>query len=183
MTMLVGVRDSGARKSSLLATAAVAVVCVGAWLTSGSAIAADATPAVNENFGDVESAIAELRQEAGKDRRAIVKANMLLTESESKSFWPLYDEYRAERTQLGDRKVKLITDYLQKRESMSEDDAAALTKEYLAIENQKNETREKWVKKMSKTLSSRTVARFFQIDQKLDAVVDVILAAKIPLVH
>ena len=36
---------------------------------------------------------------------------------------------------------------------------------------------------MSKVLSSRTVARFFQIDQKLDAIVDAGLAANIPLMH
>jgi len=36
---------------------------------------------------------------------------------------------------------------------------------------------------MSKELSARTVARFFQIDQKLDAAVDVALAANIPLMH
>jgi hypothetical protein len=39
------------------------------------------------------------------------------------------------------------------------------------------------VSKMSKVLSARTVARFFQIDNKLDTVVDAALAGKIPLIQ
>jgi hypothetical protein len=35
---------------------------------------------------------------------------------------------------------------------------------------------------MSKVLSARTVTRFFQIDNKFDAVVDATLAAHVPLI-
>jgi hypothetical protein len=73
-------------------------------------------------------AIAELRQEAGRDRRHLVKANMLLTESEGAQFWPLYDQYRSERQRLWDRKVRQITDFLARRNSMSEDEAGTLAK-------------------------------------------------------
>jgi polyhydroxyalkanoate synthesis regulator phasin len=108
---------------------------------------------------------------------------MLLTNSEAAQFWPLYDRYRAEREKLGDRKVRLITDFLAKRDSMSEEDAENLIDEAMSIDNDKNEVKEKYVAKMMKVLSARTVARFFQIDQKLDAVVDMELAARIPLIH
>ena len=37
--------------------------------------------------------------------------------------------------------------------------------------------------KMTKALSDRTVARFFHIDEKLDAAADIALAANIPLIH
>jgi len=66
---------------------------------------------------------------------------------------------------------------------MSQEEAARLTKEFLAIDKQKIAIKETYVAKMSKVLSARTVARFFQIDQKLDATYDVILAARIPLIH
>ena len=170
-------------QTRLLSTAILSLAGAGAVLIGNTAMGDAARPIVNEKFGDFAPAIADLRQEAGLERRDIVGANMLLTESESARFWPLYDEYRAERRKIGDRRVRLITDFLAKRNTMSEDEAQALAKENFAIEKDKIALQDKWYGKMSKELSARTVARFFQIDQKLDAAVDVALAANIPLMH
>jgi len=165
---------------TILQSLRIGALC--AVLTPGFALAAD-QPVVNEKFSDLEPAIQMLRQEVGKDRRAIVKANMLLTESEAARFWPLYDEYRGEMVKEGDRRVKLITDYAANRDSMSEDEANRILRERLDIEKEKIDIREKYAKKFQKELSARTTARFFQIDQKLDAAVDAALAARIPLIY
>ena len=93
---------------SILSYHRIGTLC--ALLAPALALAAD-KPVVNEKFADLEPAIQMLREEVGKDRRQIVKANMLLTNSEAARFWPIYDEYRAEMHKLGDRRVKLITDY------------------------------------------------------------------------
>jgi len=153
-----------------------------ALLTPALALAAD-KPVVNEKFSDLEPAIQMLRQEVGKDRRDLVKANMLLTHSEAARFWPIYDEYRAEMNKIGDKRVKLITDFAANRNSMSEDEGMRLLKERIDIEKEKNDLRGDYVKKFNKELSARTTARFFQIDQKLDAAVEAALAAKIPLIY
>ena len=143
----------------------------------------DAAPIVNEKFADLAPGIKLLRAEVGQNRRDVVAAYMLLTKSEGEIFWPLYDQYRAEQHELGDRRVRLITDYIANRDTMSQDQAATLTKDALAIEKKKTSIKEDYVSKMSKVLSSRTVARFFQIDNKLDTVVDVQVAARIPLIY
>ncbi len=170
-------------RTRFLWVALLGMTSIGSLTGTGVALGADAEPAVNEKFADLAPAIAELRQETGQDRREIVKANMLLTKSEGTIFWPLYDQYRAERNKLGDRKVRLITDFAAGIDAMSQDEAERLTKDFLAIEKQKIAIKESYVAKMSKVLSARTVARFFQIDQKLDATVDLALAARIPLIH
>jgi hypothetical protein len=166
---------------SLLSTAVVVIASV--LLPASLTLAEPARPVVNEKFSDFAPAIAELRQEAGQDRRNIVKANMLLTETESARFWPLYDEYRAERKKIGDRRVRLVTDFLAQQNSMTEDEARALANEDFAILKDTGELKTKWYKKMTKELSERTVARFFHIDEKLDAAADIALAANIPLIH
>jgi hypothetical protein len=84
---------------------------------------------------------------------------------------------------LGDRRVRLITDFIAHRDTMSEEQAAKLTEEALAIEKARIAVKEDYVSKMSKILSARTVARFFQIDNKLDVVVEAELAARIPLIQ
>jgi hypothetical protein len=170
-------------QSRFLSTAMVGIASAGALLAGSPALGDSARPIVNEKFSDFAPAIAELRQEAGLDRRDIVRANMLLTESEGARFWPLYDEYRAERQKIGDRRVRLITDFLAEKNSMSEDQARALANEDFAIMKDTSELKTKWYKKMTKVLSERTVARFFHIDEKLDAAADIALAANIPLIH
>jgi hypothetical protein len=154
-----------------------------ALLAPALALAAD-KPVVNEKFSDLEPAIQMLRQEVGKDRREIVKANMLLTNSEAARFWPLYDQYRTEIHKVGDRRLKVITDYAANRDSMSEEEANRLAREWLDAEKQRVDIKEDYLKKFQKEgLSARTTARFFQIDQKLDAAVDAALAARIPLIY
>jgi hypothetical protein len=171
------------RQSRFLSIAMVGIASASALLPATLTWGDPAQPIVNEKFSDFAPAIAELRQEAGQDRRNIVRANMLLTETESARFWPLYDEYRAERQKIGDRRVRLITDFLAEKNAMSEDQARVLANEDFAIEKDTSELKAKWYKKMTKELSERTVARFFHIDEKLDAAADIALAANIPLIH
>ena len=92
------------------------------------AAAGEPESTVNEKFADLEPAIQMFRSEMGHDRREIVKKNMLLTPSESAVFWPLYDKYRAEMHEQGDRRVRLITDFAASRDAMSEQEAARITK-------------------------------------------------------
>jgi len=153
-----------------------------ALLAPALALTAD-KPVVNEKFSDLEPAIQMLRDEVGKDRREVVKANMLLTGSEAARFWPVYDEYRAEMRKLGDRRVKLITDYAANRDSMTEDEGNRLLREALDIDKQRVEIKEDYIKKFEKEVSARTTARFFHIESKLDAVGDSVRAAKIPLIY
>jgi Spy/CpxP family protein refolding chaperone len=176
-------RRAGSWQSRFLSTAMMGIASASALLAAGPTMADSARPIVNEKFSDFAPAIAELRQEAGQDRRNIVRANMLLTETESARFWPLYDEYRAERQKIGDRRVRLVTDFLADENSMTEDQARTLANEDFAIEKDTSELKAKWYKKMTKVLSERTVARFFHIDEKLDAAADLALAANIPLIH
>ena len=170
-------------RSRFISTAMVGIASASILLPASPSLADPARPIVNEKFSDFAPAIAELRQEAGQDRRNIVRANMLLTETESARFWPLYDEYRAERQKIGDRKVRLITDFLAQENAMTEDAARTLANEDFAIEKDTSELKAKWYKRMTKVLSERTVARFFHIDEKLDAAADLALAANIPLIH
>jgi Spy/CpxP family protein refolding chaperone len=176
-------RRVGSWQIRFLSTAMVGIASASVFLPASPTLGDSARPIVNEKFSDFAPAIAELRQEAGQDRRNIVMANMLLTETESARFWPLYDEYRVERKKIGDRRVRLITDFLAQQNSMSEDEARALANEDFAIEKDTSELKAKWYKKMTKVLSDRTVARFFHIEEKLDAVADLALAANIPLIH
>ena len=116
-------------------------------------------------------------------RQAIVTSAMDLEPGEAEVFWPLYREYRLEMARVGDRLVKVITTYLDNYESLSDEMAARLLDDYLAMEQERTAVKVKFVPRFRTALPARKVARFFQVDNKLDALIGAELAAEIPLVR
>ena len=131
---------------------------------------------------DQWTAIQQLQADLKADRQAVVATNLPLTEEEARIFWPVYKEYRGEVEKLGDRVAKLITAYAANFETMTNDKADAFFKELLAIERDKVTVREQYVPKVRAVLPAIKAARFFQIENKLDAIVNMTLASEIPLV-
>jgi hypothetical protein len=115
-------------------------------------------------------------------RQAIVTAAMELSSEESKSFWPLYHEYRDAMRRIDDRSVSLITDYSESFDTMTDEFAQDMIKEFLSIRQAELDVTRKYLKRFQKILPPNKVARFFQLENKLDAVIDFELASDIPLV-
>lgn len=131
---------------------------------------------------DQWTAIQQLQAELKADRQAVVAANLPLTEAEARAFWPVYKDYRAEVEKIGDRVATLITAYAANFESMNDTKADAFFKDWLAIERDRLATREQYVPKIRAVLPAQKAARFLQIENKIDAVINVSLASEIPLV-
>jgi Na+/phosphate symporter len=138
--------------------------------------------AAAQESGEVEDAMQLTRQMIQTERQTIVAANMDLTEAESQAFWPLYREYRGEMAKVGDRSAALITDYAKNYETMTDLQAEAMIKEAQEIAKKQVSVREDYMKKLKKILPPKKVARFYQIENKLDAVISYELTQEIPLV-
>jgi len=130
----------------------------------------------------VRSEVEVLRQEIRTDRQAVVAKNLPMSEAQAAAFWPAYREYRAEVTAVGDRMVTLITNYSKQYKTMKDADAEPMLKEWLDIQEAQVKVRSKNVARFKKILPAASVARFYQIENKMDAIMNVELAAGIPLV-
>ena len=106
---------------------------------------------------------------------------MDLQAPEADIFWPLYREYRLEMAKVNDRFVKLLVSYMQSYDELSDAQATHMMDEYLAIERARNRVKAKYVPRFREKLPARKVARFFQVDNKLDAIINADLASVIPL--
>jgi hypothetical protein len=104
-----------------------------------------------------------------------------LSEGEARAFWPVYKEYRSEVEKLGDRLAKVIAAYAANFETMTDTKADAFFTEWLAIEGDRAAVRSKFVPKIRAVLPVQKAARFFQIENKLDSIVNVTVASEIPL--
>ena len=116
-------------------------------------------------------------------RKAIVALNMGLTDYEGKAFWPIYDEYWVEMKKLGDRDVALISDFATNYvyESLTNQKAKEMHQEWNSIKKNTLKLQEKYAKKFRKVLPEKKVLRYFQIENKLDLIIDSELSTAIPL--
>jgi hypothetical protein len=127
--------------------------------------------------------IALLRQDIGSRKKQLIAANLKLTDTEATKFWPVYDQYSAELGKIGDQKVALIKEYASQWGTMTDDQASSLIKRSLAVDEQIAQLRIKYVPIFNKVVSGKTVATFFQYDRRFQALIDIQLAAQIPVVQ
>jgi hypothetical protein len=159
-------------------------MCLRAWMVMvmvlalvgfAVAVAAQDKPADNMQI---------MRDKIKADKKLVVAANMELTESEAKAFWPVYDQYQKDLGAINERIGKMIKSYADayNAKSMTDDGAKKLTDEYVAIEKAEAALKESYVPKLSKVLPAKKVARYMQIENKIRALVKYELAGEIPLV-
>jgi len=126
-----------------------------------------------------------LREKIKADKKLLVAANMGLTESEAKGFWPVYEEYQNDLATINQRIVKLIESYAAdyRANTLTDEKAKKLIDELVAIEQAEAGLKASYVPKLSKVLPQKKVARYLQIENKIRAVVKYDLAAGVPLVQ
>lgn len=123
-----------------------------------------------------------VREKIQADKKLLVAENMQLTEAEAKSFWPVYEDYQNELFLLQSRSIRLIKDFAGAYKEMTDKDAKKLLDEYLTIEGLRLKVRQAYLPKFRKVLPEKKVARYYQIENKIHAVVNYELAKEIPLV-
>lgn len=116
------------------------------------------------------------------DRQAFVTEALQLTESEGKTFWPLYQAYRADVDKIGDGLVKLVLEYGDLYPNVSDADARRLLKEYLALEQKLVKKRSWYLKRAGKTLPAAKALRWAQVENRMDLALRLQLAGTIPII-
>jgi hypothetical protein len=144
------------------------------------ALAVIAVPAVAQD--QRADTMQMVRDKIRADKKLLIAENLPLTESEAKAFWPVYEAYEKELSKLNDRMIKLIKEYANNYQTMSDQTAKRLMDEYLAIDAARLKIRQAYVPRFRKVLREKQVARYYQLENKVQAAVSYELAAEIPLV-
>ena len=142
---------------------------------------AGAQSAGNANDANMEI----LAEKVRADKKLLVAMNMDLSDEEGAKFWPIYDAYQKDLDKMYQRSGMLIQEYAKHFNSgkISNETAAKLLKEFLAIEAEELKVRVAMVKKMGRVFPANRVARYVQIENKIRALVDYGLVEQIPLVY
>jgi hypothetical protein len=176
------------KKTILCAAAAVAVTMLSAGFAAAQAPAAK--PATAKAPADpakvraeIDQAIETLRKDARAGKADILGKTMQLDATQAAAFWPLYKQYQAEAQVLGDERLGIIQDLADHFDSLDDVKAKALLDRQMALEGKKVALANKYKDEMLKVLPAKTVARFFQVDSRLNKLVELAVASEIPLVY
>jgi hypothetical protein len=117
------------------------------------------------------------------DKKLLVAANMELTDAEAKAFWPVYENYQNELFLLRSRTARFIKEYSEAYKDMKNEKAKALLDEAMTIESLGLKLRQAYLPKFRNVLPEKKVARYYQIENKIQATLNYELAKEIPLVQ
>jgi len=126
----------------------------------------------------------ELTREVLKvEKKAAVTEAMQLTEVESQPFWNLYNEYQAALYVVQNKRIAIIKDFATNYESLSDEKADELWLGSMKYRQELLKLKKSYYNKFKKVLSAGKAARFMQLENKIETLVDAQLALEIPLIE
>ena len=139
--------------------------------------AGDQRPAISDEE------ISLLRKDIRSQRKQIVAQNLNLTDREAQQFWPVYDRYIADLIKINDTKYKLIQDYFQNRNQLTDTQANTWIEQWLKVDEDTVSLRTKYLPDFRKLLPARKLALYEQLDRRTQLMIDLQLSSQIPLVE
>ena len=143
-----------------------------------------ATPPADANTGrpTTDDEIASLRQDVQADKVDIITKNMGFTDDQSKAFWPVYRNYAHDQQVIGDQRVALIKDFAANYDTLTDAQAKEMTDRALKFETDSLNLKKKYIPKFQKAIGTKQAAKFYQVDNRLTLLVNVQLAAMLPVI-
>jgi len=155
-----------------------------AW--TGTALAQDAgAPGPTErpvDPGNLRAFIELVRSDIKTEKTLIIAQNIPFTDDEAAEFWALHSDYNNELNKLLDQRLQLLNQYAGTYQNMTDKQAADLAKKVFAWEEKRTKLKRTWFRKFSKVVPAKKAAQFFQIENQLNAALDLRLAASMPLI-
>jgi len=167
---------------------AILMVASAMLLTSVSMFAQAAAPqavpgASAQPHSVTDQDIEMLRQDIRAQRKEITAQNMTLTADEATKFWPIFDQYRKAAIKPNDDRWALIKEYAANYDTMTDAQANDYMTRSNAVDEQLLTLRMKYVPVFEKVISAKKTALWYQIDRRIDLLINLQLSAAIPMVN
>ena len=114
------------------------------------------------------------------DRTALITAGMNFNNKDGAAFWPIYQQYEHERSRLDDRRSAVIKEYTQKYPNLTDAEAKAMADQMLDCEYRLAALKKQYYKKFNRVLPALTVTKFFQLERRVDLMMDMQVEASLP---
>ena len=157
-------------------------VAVAAFGLTVSVARAQTAPAAQAKADD-DKIVELVRKDVRAEKADIVGKTMKLDAAQAAAFWPVYKAYEAERQTLGNQRLAVIQDLAEHFDSLNDAKAKGLLDRSFAIEDQRLALEKKYKDELLKVLPAKVVARFFQVESRLNNLISLEISSAIPLVN
>jgi hypothetical protein len=130
---------------------------------------------------DTDSYIEVLKSEIKTDKKAIITETMGFTEKESQAFWPIYNEFEHELSKLADKRISNIKDFAANYDSLSDKKADELLMNSFSFLEDRLSLNKKYYKKFAEVLTPTVAAKYMQLENQIQLILDLSIAANLPL--
>ena len=128
----------------------------------------------------IDSTIAVVRANMQAGKISLITTGMNFNNKESTAFWPVYQQYQYERSRVDDRRSAVIKEYTQKYPNLTDAEAKTMAEQMLDCEFRLAELKKQYYKKFNKVLPALTVTKFFQLERRVDLMMDMQVEASLP---
>jgi hypothetical protein len=142
-----------------------------------------ADPAGSNGDESFDNQVAQLRNNIRWTTKKLVAANLTLTDSETAKFWPVYEQYSADREKINDTRIALIEEYADGYGTLTDDQADRFIRSWLDADTSAAQLRQKYVPIFREVLPGKKAATFFQLDRLISMMVDAQLTSQLPLLQ
>ena len=126
------------------------------------------------------SAIEVVRADMGADRAKIITEAMNFNDKDAAAFWPIYRKYEYERSTVDDRRVAVIKEYAEKYSTQTDADAKSMAERMFDCDSSLAALKKRYFKKFNTVLPAFTVTKFFQLEHRIDLLVDMKVESSLP---
>jgi len=121
--------------------------------------------------GELPVQLTAMRVKVQTEKKAFVGKNIRLDKEQRKEFWPMYRKYQEALMKVNDRWGNLFFEFRMLGGHLTDEKADEFLKGYLSWEKEKLALKEKFFRKFKKILPAKIVARYFQLENKMEAFV------------
>jgi hypothetical protein len=136
--------------------------------------------AQNEQPPSFDSAIAMVRASLQANKTTIVGEAMDFNDKDAAAFWPIYRQYEYERSRLDDGRVEVIKEYTKKYPDLTDAEAQAMADRMFECDSRTAALKKRYFKKFNKVLPALTVTKFFQLERRIDLMMDMKVESTLP---
>ena len=130
---------------------------------------------------NVDEYVQLIRSGVQKDKTQVIGAALELDATQAAAFWPVYKQYEAELMAIGDKRYAAIKAYASGYGSLTDAKATELIDQALGLEEQRLALIKRYLGEFRKVIPAVKAGRWYQAEMGLNRIVDVRLAAELPL--
>jgi len=141
-------------------------------------------PVPSEDFqAPSDEQIRLLRKDIRAQEKQLIAANMKLSGAEAEKFWPIYEAYVDELVAINHTKYDLLKQYSASYNTMTEQEAQDSVGKWVNVDQSVAQLRLKYIPIFRKVLSARNTALFFQLERRIQLMIDLQLVSQLPIIE